>query len=127
MVIVSEDVKNVVNRIFLVGIAHRGRIPNLYGNIVNAFEKLDTSVANISASSVNSAPFAWKRDGMLILKIGSMMFSYTKTIQQNGETLVIIQEAAENGVIVTEKQDMITQIITETINNYLRKNLLLAS
>lgn len=123
MVIVSEDVKNVVNRIFLVGIAHRGRIPNLYGNIVNAFEKLDTSVANISASSVNSAPFAWKRDRMLVLKIGSMMFSYTKTIQQNGETLVIIQEAAENGRIVTEQQDRIKHIIKETIEQYLERYL----
>ena len=61
MVIVSDDVRNVVNRIFLIGIAYKGRIPNMYGQIISAFEKLESSVANVNASSVNSAPLAWRR------------------------------------------------------------------
>ena len=64
MVIVSDDVRNVVNRIFLIGIAYKGRIPNMYGQIISAFEKLESSVANVNASSVNSAPFAWRKDNI---------------------------------------------------------------
>lgn len=124
MVIVSDDVRNVVNRIFLVGIAYKGRIPNMYGQIISAFEKLESSVANVNASSVNSAPFAWRRDKMLILRVGSLMFSYTKTIQQNGETLVIVHEAMENGRIVTEQEKKINTIIKETIEQYLKRNLI---
>ena len=33
----------------------------MYGQIVSAFEKLENSVANVNASSVNSAPLAWRR------------------------------------------------------------------
>ena len=99
MVIVSDDVRNVVNRIFLIGIAYKGRIPNMYGQIISAFEKLESSVANVNASSVNSVPFAWRRDKMLVLRVGSLMFSYTKTIQQNGE-------------------------IKETVEQYLKRNLI---
>lgn len=123
MVVVSEDVRNVVNRIFLVGIAYKGRIPNLYGQIVSAFEKLGDSVANVNASSVNSAPFAWKRDKVLVLRVGSLMFSYSKVIQHSGEPIVIIHEVMENGQIVTEREDKIEVIIKETINQYLKDNL----
>lgn len=123
MVVVSEDVRNVVNRIFLVGIAYKGRIPNLYSQIVSAFEKLGGSVANVNASSVNSAPFAWKRDKVLVLRVGSLMFSYSKVIQHSGEPLVIIHEVMENGRIVTEREDKIETIIKETINQYLKDNL----
>lgn len=124
MVIVSEDVRNVVDRIFLVGIAYNGRIPNMYGQIINAFKKLESSVANINASSVNSAPFAWRRDKMLVLRVGALMFSYTKTVQQNGDTLVIIHEVMENGRIVTEREEVIKTIIRETIEQYLKQNLI---
>ena len=124
MVIVSDDVRNVVNRIFLVGIAYKGHIPNMYGQIISAFEKLESSVANVNASSVNSVPFAWRRDKMLVLRVGSLMFSYTKTIQQNRETLIIIHKAMENGRIVTEQEKKINAIIKETIEQYLKRNLI---
>ena len=52
------------------------------------------------------------------------MFSYTKTIQQNGETLVIIHEVMENGRIVTEQEKKINAIIRETIEQYLKQNLI---
>ena len=81
---------------------------------------------NVYASSVNHAPYAWQRDNTRVLVV-DVMFSYEKNTLKNGSSAVIVHEVAENGVIVTEKQDMITQIITETINDYLRKNLLLAS
>ena len=124
MVVVSEDVRNVVNRIFLVGIAYQGRIPNMYGQIVSAFEKLDRSIVNINASSVRSAPFAWKRDKVLVLRVGTFMFSYSKVIQHNGEPLVIVHEVMENGQIVTEIENRIKTIIRETIKQYIRSNLL---
>jgi len=61
---------------------------------------------------------------MLVLRVGSLMFSYTKTIQQNGETLVIVHEAMENGRIVTEQEKKINTIIKETIEQYLKRNLI---
>ena len=38
MVIASDDVKNVINRIFLVGIAYKGRVSDLYGKIKTEIE-----------------------------------------------------------------------------------------
>lgn len=39
------------------------------------------------------------------------------------ENLVIVHEVAENGRIVTEREDKIKAIIKETINQYLKDNL----
>lgn len=101
MVIVNETIKNVLNRIFLVGIAYNGQIPKLYSQSVSEIETLDSSVLNKNASSVNNAPFAWVRDKMLVLRVGKLMFAYSKQ-HINGETIVIVDEVAENGIIVTE-------------------------
>ena len=120
MVIISNEVLNVLNRIFLVGIAYKGRIPNIYGNIITKIENLDKSVMNVFASSVNNAPYAWKREDLLVLVVGKYMFSYEKYEDEN---LVIVHEVAENGRIVTERKDKIKTIIKETINQYLKDNL----
>ena len=127
MVILSEEVENVLDRIFLVGVAYDGIIPPLYTKAKSAISNLDKTVLNVYASSVNHAPYAWKRDNTRVLVVDELLFSYEKNTLKNGSIAVIVHEVAENGVIVTEKQDMITQIITETINDYLKKNLLLAS
>lgn len=120
MVTISNEVLNVLNRIFLVGIAYNGRIPNVYGNIIAKIENLDKSVANVHASSVNNAPYAWKRDDLLVLVVGKYMFSYEKFEDDN---FVVVHEVAENGRIVTEREDKIKTIIKETINRYLKDNL----
>ena len=127
MVISSKEAENVLDRIFLVGVAYDGTIPPLYTKAKSAISNLDRTVLNVYASSVNNAPYAWKRDNTRVLVVDELMFSYEKNTLKNGSIAVIVHEVAENGVIVNEKQDMITQIITETINDYLRKNLLLAS
>ena len=126
MVVISDDVLNVLNRIFLVGIAYNGRIPNMYGSIISKIESLDNTVGNVFASAVNNAPFAWKRDNLLVLIVGKYMFSYEKKPLKDGSVGVVVYEVAENGRIVTEEKRT-RRIITETINSYLRKNLLLVS
>jgi hypothetical protein len=103
MVIVSDTVQNVLNRIYLIGIAYNGQPPNSYSDCINAIEKLDKTVANIFAKSVNNTPFAWKRDNMLVCTVGKYGFSYIK-YQTTKETIVIVEEVSENGQIVTENK-----------------------
>ena len=122
MVIASNEVENVLNRIFLVGIAYNGQIPPLYTKAQTAILNLDKTVANVYASSVANAPYAWKRDNVLVLVVGKLMFSYFKKIKKNGDIIIVVDEVAENGRIVTE-EIRIRNIIKETIEKYLKKNL----
>ena len=124
MVIASNEVENVLNRIFLVGIAYNGQIPPLYTKAQTAILNLDKTVANVYASSVANAPYAWKRDNVLVLVVGKLMFSYYRKTNKNGDIIVVVDEVAENGRIVTERKDKIKTIIKETINQYLKDNLL---
>lgn len=125
MVIVSNDVENVLNRIFLVGIAYNGQIPPLYTKAQTAILNLDKTVANVYASSIANAPYAWKRDNVLVFVVGKLMFSYFKKIRKNGEIIIVVDEVAENGRIVTEREERIKIIIRETIEQYLKQNLIL--
>ena len=52
MVIISHEVLNVLNRIFVVGIAYNGQIPTLYAKARTSILNLDKTVANVFASSV---------------------------------------------------------------------------
>ena len=92
MVVISREVINILNRIYLVGIAYKGCPPPLYANVKTAIEKLGKSIANIYAKSVNNAPYAWKRDNMLVLRVGNLMFAYSKSQSQQGEIIVAIHE-----------------------------------
>ena len=123
MVILSNEVENVLNRIFLVGVAYQGNIPTLYGKVRTALLNLDKTVLNVYATAVNNAPFAWKRDNYLVLVIGKFMFSYEKKPLKDGGVGVVVYEVAENGQVVMEQQ-RIRSIIKETINQYLRRNLM---
>ena len=123
MVILSREVENVLDRIFLVGIAYNGKIPPLYSKAKATLLNLDKSVANIYAPSVNNAPFAWKRDNLLVLVVGKYMFSYEKNTLKDGSVGVIVNEVAENGKIVTEREKKIKAIIREVIEQYLKQNL----
>lgn len=99
---ISREVLNVLNRIYLVGVAYKGCPPPLYVNAKKTIENLDKSIANIYAKSVNHAPFAWKRDNMLVLRVGNLMFAYSKSQSQQGEIIVAIHEVFKNNQIVTE-------------------------
>lgn len=125
MVIYSTDVENVLNRIFLVGIAYNGQIPSLYTKAKTAILNLDRSITNIYASSVNNAPFSWKRDNCLVLVVGKLMFSYEKNTLQDGSIGVVVHEVAENGRIVTEQEERINRIVSETINRYLKQKMII--
>ena len=122
MVIASNEVENVLNRIFLVGIAYNGQIPPLYTKAQTAILNLDKTVANVYASSVANAPYAWKRDNVLVLVVGKLMFSYFRKTNKNGDIIIVVDEVAENGQIVTEREKKIKAIIKETIEQYLKQN-----
>ena len=113
MVIINEAVRDVLRRVYLVGIAYNGEIPKLYFQSMDALERLDKSVASIPATAVNNAPFTWKRDKVLVLSVGRLMFSYERVNQDKGEVAVIVHEVAENGVIVTEAMEKAIQHIIE--------------
>ena len=123
MVIVDGTIRNVLNRIFLVGIANSGKIPMLYSQAINALNSLDKTIASTNASAVNNAPFAWKRDKMLVLVVGNLMFSYRRKTARNGDVVVIVEEVAQNGKILTETKPNISRIISETIDRDLEKYL----
>lgn len=125
MVIASNEVENVLNRIFLVGIAYNGQIPPLYTKAQTAILNLDKTVVNVYASSVANAPYAWKRDNVLVLVVGKLMFSYFRKTNKNGDIIIVVDEVAENGQIVTEREKKIKAIIRETIEQYLKQNLVL--
>ena len=124
MVIASNEVENVLNRIFLVGIAYNGQIPPLYTKAQTAILNLDKTVANVYASSVANAPYAWKRDNVLVLVVGKLMFSYFRKTNKNGDIIIVVDEVAENGQIVTEREKKVKAIIRETIEQYLKQNLI---
>ncbi len=102
MVIAGNSIEDVLNRIYLTGIAQNGTAPKLYFKAKESLQKLDTTVANIYASSVNNAPIGWKRENCLVLVVDNLMFSYTKSVSKDGENVIIIHEIAENGEVVTE-------------------------
>ena len=123
MVIISNEVENVLDRIFLVGIAYNGNIPTLYTKAKSAILNLDKTLSNVYASSVNNAPYAWKRDNLLVLVVGKLMFSYEKNTLKDGSIGIVVHEVAENGRIVTEMQNRVKRVVAETINEFLKKKL----
>ena len=125
MVIISNDVLNVLNRVFLVGIGYEGKPPLLYAESMNQLEQLDKSITNVFASSVSNAPYAWKRDNVRVLVVRNLMLSYERLELEDGTINVVVHEVAENGVIVTESKRMVkrtNQIIRETIYDFIKRN-----
>ena len=104
MVVTSEDVRNVLNRIYLVGIAYNGKPPKIYFDCIEAIENLDKSIENVYAKSLQNVPFAWKRDNMLVCKVGKYCFSYVK-FNIGDEIIISVEEVAENGIIITENKN----------------------
>lgn len=50
------------------------------------------------------------------------MFSYFRKTNKNGDIIIVVDEVAENGQIVTEREKKIKAIIRETIEQYLKQN-----
>lgn len=121
MVIINETIRNVLNRIFLVGISCNGDIPTIYSQAIAALENLNNSIVNINATSVNNAPFAWKRDKLLILRVDNLMFAYRRKILQNGDTIIIVEEVSQNGIIVTESATKSILSLMERMENLYKK------
>lgn len=59
-----------------------------------------------------------------MLVVGKLMFSYLKKINKDGNIIIVVDEVAENGRIVTEREKKIKAIIKETIEQYLKENLI---
>ena len=122
MVLINDNIENVLNRILLVSVAYKGRIPSLYADAKTALAQLDKSITTIKASAVNNAPFAWKRDNALVLRVGNLMFSYYKDIDKHGNVIVLVCEVAENGKIVTENITKSIIALMERIDKLYRIN-----
>lgn len=105
MIVLSNDVKNVLNRIFLIGIAYNGKISKKYSKIKTALRNLDNSIINIKASAVNNAPLSWKRDNVNVIQVENFLFSYKKA-EHNDNIIITVNEVAENGKIVTETKQL---------------------
>lgn len=106
MVILSNTVENVLSRIFLEGIARNGRSPQIYGEAMQALERLDKTCLTVNANSNPYSPLGWRRNNSSILVVGEkhniLRFSYTKE-KLNGETLITVEEVADAyGNILTE-------------------------
>ena len=91
----------------------------LYGKARTAILNLDKSALYTHASSVNNAPFAWKRDNTLVLVVDNLMFSYETSVLEDGDVCVVIHEVAENGIIVNEVHNKLKLIIKEALKECL--------
>ena len=117
MVLVNDNIENVLNRILLLQVAYNGTIPSLYTEAKTALYQLDKSIITIKTSAINNAPFAWKRDNDFVLRIGNLMFSYCKDVDEHGNIIVLVKEVAENGKIVTENVLKSIIILMERMDN----------
>ena len=122
MVLINDNIENVLNRILLVKVAYKGTIPSLYTEAKTALAQLDESITTVKASAVNNAPFAWKRDNALVLRVGNLMFSYYKDFDEYGNVIVLVNEVAEDGKIVTENAPKSIIALMERIDNLYRIN-----
>ena len=122
MVLINNNIENVLNRILLVKVAYKGTIPSLYTEAKTALAQLDESITTVKASAVNNAPFAWKRDNALVLRVGNLMFSYYKDFDEYGNVIVLVNEVAEDGKIVTENAPKSIIALMERIDNLYRIN-----
>lgn len=74
MVIYSNSVKNVLDRLFLEAAAFRGNTPTIYNNCISALQNLE----RCQMDKIATAPFAWVRDKMYTVQVGRYCFSYRR-------------------------------------------------
>jgi hypothetical protein len=95
MIIYSNEVKNVLDRIFLEEIALRGNELKTYNQCIETLDSLENSIITYYAHE----PFAWKRDKVPYVKAGRYWFSYKRY-----PSAIIVQEVydSQKGIIITE-------------------------
>ena len=117
MVVCNECIKNVLNRIFLEGVARFGEPPQIYWDAIHALEQLDKTCLTINSTSDPNSPIGWRRNNYPILVVGKknnkLKFSYTKKGLNNGIILITVEEVA----------DVYGNILTENNNNNNIKNM----
>ena len=99
MVVCNECIKNVLSRIFLEGVARDGRPPQIYGDAIQALERLDKTYLTVNSNSDPYSPLGWRRNNYPILVIGRknnrLKFTYTKKQLNNGVILITVDEVAD--------------------------------
>jgi hypothetical protein len=114
MVVCNECIKNVLNRIFLEGVARFGEPPQIYWDAIHALEQLDKTCLTINSTSDPNSPIGWRRNNYPILVVGKknnkLKFSYTKKGLNNGKILITVEEVA----------DVYGNILTENNNNNIK-------
>lgn len=103
MIQISNDVQQVIDRIFLDCATSKVKKLDICGEIDTAISKLDKITFHKKAKDVDEAPFAWKREDLFLLKVRYYMFSY-KILNLPQGILVTVEEVAKNGQIITEKE-----------------------
>ena len=94
MVKIKDNVIAVLQRIHLTEIAEKGTASQ-YFEIIDQLNKLDTSCITKYAKSVQYAPLCWKREKYTqVIVFKKFIFAFRK-INLNGETLVVVDEVAE--------------------------------
>lgn len=95
MVVCNECIKNVLNRIFLEGVARFGEPPQIYWDAIHALEQLDKTCLTINSTSDPNSPIGWRRNNYPILVVGKknnkLKFSYTKKGLNNGKILITVE------------------------------------
>lgn len=110
MVVCNECIKNVLNRIFLEGVARFGEPPQIYWDAIHALEQLDKTCLTINSTSDPNSPIGWRRNNYPILVVGKknnkLKFSYTKKGLNSGKILITVEEVADvYGNILTENNN----------------------
>ncbi len=103
----SNTIENVLSRIYLEGIARNSTPPQLYYEAKQALGKLDKTCVTVNSNSDPNSPVGWRRNNYPILVVGKkndrLKFTYPKKQLNNGEILIIVDEAAyAYGNILTE-------------------------
>ena len=94
--IYSNEVKNVLDRLYLEATALHGSEPKTYNACIAALQRIE----HLSVDAIAKEPFAWARDKMRYIQAGRYWFSYRRF---------------PNCIIVEEVYDSyIKQIITES-------------
>ena len=97
MILYSNSVQNVLDRLFLEDVAFSGKEPNTYNECIEALEGLENCIIGMTANK----PLAWAREKTKFIPVGRYWFSY---------------KVLPDAIVVDEVYDTLTgQIITEAI------------
>lgn len=112
MVIYSNEIKDYLDRLYFYGMTHCDNLnfANKHNAVLSVLEKLDKPRTRLLATIP-----AWKRDGMYSIRIGNAIFGY----RWDGVN-VVVEEVFEN---LNCSLQRLKRIIRETINQYLRDNI----